>query len=104
MAQRMLRREALRELGVSSDYASEHAIKQAYRKQAIKWHPDKNAGNAEEATERFKRIARAYEALCEEQQIICQFFSAEDFLYAADEGNAEDVRDLLDADVDLFTT
>jgi hypothetical protein len=37
--------KALRELGISSDYASEHAIKQAYRKQAIKWHPDKNAGN-----------------------------------------------------------
>jgi molecular chaperone DnaJ len=64
MAQRMSRREALRELGVSSDYASEHAIKQAYRKQAIKWHPDKNAGNAE-ATERFKSITERFKSITE---------------------------------------
>ena len=81
MNERMSRREALRALGIMDDYASEHAIKQAYRKQAIKWHPDKNAGN-EEATERFQSIAHAYEVLCEEQQVICEFFSAEDFLYA----------------------
>merc|ERR1712216_1095955 len=103
MNERMSRREALRALGIMDDYASEHAIKQAYRKQAIKWHPDKNAGN-EEATERFQSIAHAYEVLCEEQQVICEFFSAEDFLYAADEGDAEEVRNLLAADVDLFTT
>ena len=59
----------------------ERAIKLAYRKAAIKWHPDKNADNPE-ATERFQRIAEAYEVLCEEQHVICQFFSAEDFLYA----------------------
>jgi hypothetical protein len=59
----------------------EHAIKQAYRRQAIKWHPDKNADNPD-ATERFQQVAHAYEVLCEEQQVICEFFSAEDFLYA----------------------
>ena len=64
----MSRREALRELGISSDYASEHAIKQAYRKQAIKWHPDKNAGNAEEATERFKWVAEAYAVLSDPEK------------------------------------
>jgi ankyrin repeat protein len=57
-----------------------------------------------EATERFKRVAEAYEVLCEDQQVICQFFSEEDFLYAADEGDLEEVRSLLEAGVDIFTT
>ena len=43
-----------------------------------------------EATERFKHVAEAYEVLCEDQQVICQFFSEEDFLYAADEGDLEE--------------
>ena len=42
--------------------------------------------------------------LCEDQQVICQFFSEEDFLYAADEGDLEEVRSLLEAGVDIFTT
>lgn len=49
-------------------------------------------------------MAEAYEVLCEDQQVICQFFSEEDFLYAADEGDLEEVRSLLEAGVDLFTT
>ena len=56
---------------------------------AIRWHPDKNTDNPE-ATERFQQIAAAYEALCEEQQVVCQFFSAEDFLYAGVFFSAED--------------
>jgi len=48
---------------------------------AIKWHPDKNRDNPE-ATERFQRVAEAYEVLCGDAKVICQFFSAEDFLYA----------------------
>lgn len=38
------------------------AIKSAYRKQAIKYHPDKNKGN-KEAEEKFKEVTFAYEVL-----------------------------------------
>jgi len=42
--------------------ASADEIKKAYRKQAIKFHPDKNQGN-KEAEEKFKEAAEAYEIL-----------------------------------------
>ena len=42
--------------------ASQDEIKKAYRKLARKYHPDKNAGNAQ-AEEKFKEIQAAYEVL-----------------------------------------
>ncbi len=48
-------------LGISRD-ADDKEIKSAYRKQAIKYHPDKNPDN-KEAEESFKEAAEAYEAL-----------------------------------------
>ena len=48
-------------LGLKSS-ATETEIKNAYRKLAKKYHPDKNAGNAR-AEERFKEISGAYEVL-----------------------------------------
>lgn len=42
--------------------ASPEAVKQAYRSQALRWHPDRNGGSAE-AAERFKAVAEAYRAL-----------------------------------------
>ncbi|CEP01267.1 hypothetical protein PBRA_001873 [Plasmodiophora brassicae] len=49
-------------LGVNRD-ASEDEIKKAYRKQAMIWHPDKNADKPEVAKQKFQDIAEAFEVL-----------------------------------------
>ena len=41
--------------------AGDAEIKKAYHKLALKWHPDKNTENKEEAEVMFKRVAMAYE-------------------------------------------
>lgn len=43
--------------------ATEEDIKKGYRKQALRWHPDKNPNNKEQAEERFKQVSEAYEIL-----------------------------------------
>ena len=49
-------------LGVSENATSDE-IRKAYKKLAIKWHPDKNPDNKEFAEEKFKSISEAYNVL-----------------------------------------
>src|SRR5688572_28182449 len=53
-------------LGVNRD-ASEEDIKKAYRKLAMKHHPDRNP-DSKDAEERFKEAKEAYEILCEPEK------------------------------------
>ena len=54
-------------LGVDRN-ATEADVKKAYRKLALKWHPDKNPNNKEESEARFKSISEAYEVLSDKSK------------------------------------
>lgn len=72
----MANRDYYNILGVTRN-ASEEDIKKAYRKLALKYHPDKNPGNLQ-AEERFKEISEAYDVLKDPQrrQMYDQFGTA----------------------------
>ena len=53
-------------LGVSKT-ASADELKKAYRKLAVKWHPDKNKDNPK-AEDKFKQISEAYDTLSSEEK------------------------------------
>ena len=63
--------------------ASDEEIKKAYKKMAIKYHPDKNINNREEGETKFKEISDAYEILTNKEKYIQQqrpSIRPEDFL------------------------
>lgn len=69
----MTKRDYYEILGVARN-ASESELKKSYRQLALKYHPDKNPGNAE-AEEKFKEAAEAYDVLKdpEKRKIYDQF-------------------------------
>lgn len=72
-------------LGISKD-ATEKEIKSAYRSLSIKWHPDKNQDNTEEATEKFKQISEAYNVLSDPEKKKIYDEHGHDGLKSMDEG------------------
>ena len=67
----MAKRDYYETLGVDRK-ASGSDIKKAYRKLALKYHPDKNPGDAA-AEEKFKEAAEAYEVLQDDQKLMVSF-------------------------------
>ncbi len=67
-------------LGVDKKATAEE-IKKAYRKLAVKWHPDKNPNNKSASEEKFKKISEAYAVLSdpEKRQNYDNFGSADQF-------------------------
>src|SRR5260370_25175601 len=61
----MAKRDYYEVLGVDRS-AGEEEIKKAYRKLAVKYHPDKNSGD-KSAEEKFKELGEAYEVLNDAQ-------------------------------------
>ncbi len=62
----MAKRDYYEVLDISKS-ATKEEIKKAYRKQALRYHPDKNPGD-ESAEEKFKEAAEAYEVLSNDQK------------------------------------
>lgn len=54
-----MRRALLAVLGVEPS-VSQDDLKRAYRRAAVKWHPDKNSGNTEQAEKKFKEIQQVH--------------------------------------------
>lgn len=63
----MAERDYYEVLGVDRN-ASEADVKKAFRRLAMRYHPDRNPDQGEEAANRFKEAKRAYEILSDEQK------------------------------------
>ena len=74
----MNRDSAARILGVSDD-ADDSQLKSAYKKQCLKWHPDRHSTKSEDeikrAEEKFKQVSEAYEVMTKPPNPLDSFFN-----------------------------
>lgn len=64
-------------------------IKKAYRKLALKWHPDKNPNNTDEANRKFREISEAYEVLSDSNKRTMYDRYGKDFKQAPSGGHSD---------------
>ena len=97
----MVKRDFYEILGVSRN-ASQDEIKKAYRQMAMKFHPDRNAGN-KESEEIFKEAAEAYEVLGdpEKKQRYDQY--GHEGLRGTNYRDFNDINDIFSTFGDIFT-
>jgi len=88
-------------LGVGKD-ADEAVLKKAYRKLALKFHPDRNPDDAS-AEEKFKEASEAYEVLNDaEKRRVYDQFGHEGLKGRGFEPNFTDVGDIFSSFADMF--
>ncbi|MGB9773396.1 MAG: molecular chaperone DnaJ [Bacteroidota bacterium] len=87
-------------LGVSRN-ATQDEIKSAYRRLAMKYHPDRNPGN-KEAEEKFKEAAEAYEVLSNEEKRRRYDQFGHEGMRATDFRDFTNVSDIFSAFSDIF--
>ncbi len=88
-------------LGIPKD-ATEEEIKRAYRKLALKYHPDRNPGD-KESEERFKEISEAYKVLSDpEKRHIYDIYGHEGLEGQGYSTGFSDIDDIFSAFSDIF--
>lgn len=66
-------------------------IRKSYRRLALRWHPDKNTGNEQEANKKFTKLQEAYEVLSDEQERAWYDQNRERLMQGGEEDEEEDV-------------
>ncbi len=96
----MAKRDYYEVLGVSKN-ASQDEIKKAYRKLALKYHPDQNPGD-KEAEEKFKEITEAYSVLSDEEKKSVYDRYGHDGMNNFQGGGSTDFSDIFSQFSDIF--
>ncbi|KAI3860682.1 hypothetical protein MKX03_014718 [Papaver bracteatum] len=85
-------------LGISK-HASQSEIRKAYRKQALKWHPDRwnlrNSTMGNKSKQRFQQIQEAYAVLSDERKRSVYDVGLYDPLQEEDEGFSDFMQEML---------